>query len=863
MTEQIALQSAENTESAAVSALTEASADKNHSVLSTPSSLAGKYQFIKKLGQGSQAKVYLARRLRDDQLVAIKQIDIESVSNWKEYDLFQREVNVLSSLDINGVALFYEAVECLDDSPPRSYLVQEYIAGESLGAMLKAGHRFSTDEVYDILIQLLTILYQLQNRPNPIIHRDIKPSNIMLSPVNGGYYVTLIDFGAVANPQVQSGGSTTAGTFGYMPPEQLMCKPQPASDIYALGAVAVELFTGKSPADLPSKDFYLIFEPEMQSQPPALVSTLRKMLEPDCSKRLSDCLQLIKTFKHYKCGEFNKSDEFTQSGVLTPIDNKYNKELQEVAAFGAPGNIDLWQILDDKTPREIPQAYAQINWSEQINLPNSSNLGTDKQQNQEISIFAAVLVLAIFAAAPILMIVYGMNSLVSMLAVSAAAFILSGIVLGIAFRISSRIANSDSRRFARIVNSSKKQNIVTPMPKTVSDLLKYGRKTIATIVSINYVPVADTMVVKGALVTGDRPGFRISYKFNPPDDFKSEDLIHECIVYNEPENTYRVGDPFPILYCLDGQNFDEVVTSMPFPYPLGCISESSVVYSSTPGEEFWSYLKTLAGYERYEFITCRNDLPRLAKEIDIIKSSDWLSKTEYQYAVLPILNCYLKAEPYSPVHANCLNCFSDCLNKGWFIGQINSFIMNYLCKMKIQSEEIYTVLIRNIVGNPNTSPDVVSKIVDMVDDDSVAYRAFMSSFSPKLASIILKRGSLKYIHAEVLNSLCVYLQNCSSPKPGEISILCDYLNKRPVDVKIITPTVINSVGWCTKSLQMSGNALKMVLRALVGIYFDTTNAALRLAVREQVRSMCAVDKRFEYYLNALGNPKLADDFKNG
>ena len=264
--------------------------------LITPPSLSNKYRFIRKIGEGAQAKVFLAKRLSDNQDVAIKQLDIESVSNWKEYDLFQREVKVLSSLDLNGVALFYEAVECLDDTPPRSYLVQEYIEGESLGAMLKAGHRFSTDQVYDIIIQLLTILYQLQSRPIPVIHRDIKPSNIMLTPVNDGYYVTLIDFGAVANPQVQSGGSTVAGTYGYMPPEQLTGRPQPASDIYSLAAVAVELFSGKSPAILPTKDFRLIFEPEMESQPPALVNTLRKMLEPNVADRSCDCVWLIKTF---------------------------------------------------------------------------------------------------------------------------------------------------------------------------------------------------------------------------------------------------------------------------------------------------------------------------------------------------------------------------------------------------------------------------------------------------------------------------------------------------------------------------------------------------------------------------------------
>ena len=288
-------------------------ADTSEPSVSTPLSVAAKYQFIKKIGQGSQAKVFLARRLSDNLMVAVKQLDIESVSSWKEYDLFRREAAVLSTLNIDGVAHFYEAIECIDDIPPCSYLVQQYVEGQSVGDMIRAGHRFTTDEIYDIIIQMLTILYQLHSRPDPVIHRDIKPSNIMLTPIIGGYDVTIIDFGAVANPQVQSGGSTVAGTYGYMPPEQLMGRPQPASDIYSLAAVAVELFTGISPATMPTRDFRLIFEPEMQAYPHALVATLRKMLDPDASVRLCDCLQLIQMFKRFRKGDFKQLDNLKKT----------------------------------------------------------------------------------------------------------------------------------------------------------------------------------------------------------------------------------------------------------------------------------------------------------------------------------------------------------------------------------------------------------------------------------------------------------------------------------------------------------------------------------------------------------------------
>ena len=76
----------------------------------------------------------------------------------------------------------YDAFDDLDAEPPCAYIVQEYIRGETLASLMKAGHRFSIDRVYDIVIQLLKIIQQLHSHTPPIIHRDIKPSNILLQP---------------------------------------------------------------------------------------------------------------------------------------------------------------------------------------------------------------------------------------------------------------------------------------------------------------------------------------------------------------------------------------------------------------------------------------------------------------------------------------------------------------------------------------------------------------------------------------------------------------------------------------------------------------------------------------------------------
>ncbi|MBQ8037621.1 MAG: serine/threonine protein kinase, partial [Proteobacteria bacterium] len=217
-------------------------------VLKKPKTLEDRYTFIRELGSGAQAKVFLAKRLSDGQMTAIKQLRIDSIKNWKEYTLFHREAEVLSTLDIPGVVKLYDAYDSLEEEPPCSYIIQEYVDGPTLKEVLKSGYRFSVSQVYDIILQIIDILEKLHTHEPPVIHRDIKPSNIILRNWNRERFdVCLIDFGAVSNAQVQSGGSTIAGTFGYMAPEQNIGRATPASDTYALAALTAYLLSGVDP----------------------------------------------------------------------------------------------------------------------------------------------------------------------------------------------------------------------------------------------------------------------------------------------------------------------------------------------------------------------------------------------------------------------------------------------------------------------------------------------------------------------------------------------------------------------------------------------------------------------------------------
>ncbi len=571
------------------------------------------YQFIQNIGQGAQGKLYLAKREFDNSLVAIKQLNIESIKNWKEYELFDREAKVLASLNITGVCKFYETIERLEDNPPCSYIVQEYIDGPSLSKLINAGHRFSMNQVYGMIIQIIEILQQLHTHQPPVIHRDVKPSNILLKKTYDGHIqIYLIDFGAVANPQVQSGGSTVAGTFGYMPPEQLMGNPVPASDIYALGALAVQLFTGISPSDLPQKDFHLIFEPQMQSYPVELVNTLRSMLEPDPNKRLKDHKELLRLFNAFK-NSIYESGGSRQNAL--PLDI-FDKKLQKVQSYGDPGNLELWQELSDNLPRpeeSLPPAY--LNLTERVldsneyhfySKPYFDKTSFSVEEETELESIGCILETIV-----ILLTVAGFGGICYLFYLMLTSWHFSGLKSFFIFFFSScvyfvviallwdRIKGVFHIKMKKIKRKelSYQQSF---SQLSIKNLLKNGRKTIATIVGIQYIEATDKYVERNLKnATNDAPmrltdkeiyfcyhaspQFRIDYKFNPPDDEKEEELVHRIYTHIDPENHYKVGDPLPILYEIyrDYTN-TETVRSMPFPLPISDVfSDDNVYYTSS------------------------------------------------------------------------------------------------------------------------------------------------------------------------------------------------------------------------------------------------------------------------------------------
>ncbi len=205
------------------------------------------------LGEGANARTWLATdtmgEFGRDGKVAIKEMALSRLRDWKALELFEREANTLQSLDFPGVPRVFE--HFLDEEQEGGatfYLVEEWIDGDPLSERLRRSGPMSELEVLKVAQAILPILGYLHSRPTPVVHRDIKPANL-IARADG--QLVLIDFGAVREVAKQNnadeGGSTVVGTFGYMAPEQLRGRPGTRSDIYGLGATLCHLLTNLTP----------------------------------------------------------------------------------------------------------------------------------------------------------------------------------------------------------------------------------------------------------------------------------------------------------------------------------------------------------------------------------------------------------------------------------------------------------------------------------------------------------------------------------------------------------------------------------------------------------------------------------------
>lgn len=248
--------------------------------------LEDRYELLEPIGRGSQGATFRARDRDAGDIVAVKRLDLQTADDWKAVELFEREADVLASLDHPGIPTHIDHFTRTIDGRPCPFLVREFVEGDSLADLVDDGHHLEEDEVWAFIDEMLGILSYLHSREHPVLHRDLKPSNVVRRP-DGTHVV--VDFGSV-HRLVEQEGSTVIGTRGYMPLEQLMGRTAPASDLYAVGATALHLLSHRHPGEMPVREMKPDFHDRIHASRP-LEEFLDRLLEPAVEDRLDTAEQ--------------------------------------------------------------------------------------------------------------------------------------------------------------------------------------------------------------------------------------------------------------------------------------------------------------------------------------------------------------------------------------------------------------------------------------------------------------------------------------------------------------------------------------------------------------------------------------------
>jgi eukaryotic-like serine/threonine-protein kinase len=263
-----------------------------------PGTMVGEYRIEGKLGEGGMGQVFAAIHPVIGKRAAIKVIKLELCANAEAVERFVQEARAVNQIGhANIVDVF--AFGTLPDG--RRYLVMEWLRGESLSARLKR-EKLSVEEVCDILDPICRALEGAHEKR--IIHRDLKPDNVFLCAVKGDKpVVKLLDFGIAKLAGTEdtrlerTRTGSMLGTPAYISPEQARGRGvDERTDIYALGAMAFEMFTGRPPFDADNAMDMIsshLHDPApapcsvVPGLPPALDTLLLGMLEKDPGNRPS------------------------------------------------------------------------------------------------------------------------------------------------------------------------------------------------------------------------------------------------------------------------------------------------------------------------------------------------------------------------------------------------------------------------------------------------------------------------------------------------------------------------------------------------------------------------------------------------
>ena len=268
------------------------------------STFAGRYQLIEELGRGGMGVVYKAEDTKLKRTVALKFLPPELTHISEVKERFMREAQAAAALDHPNICTVYE----FDEAEEKTFISMAYIEGQSLKKKIESGP-LELDEAIRIALQVAEGLRKAHK--SGVVHRDIKSVNIMVTEED---QAKIMDFGLarIAGGTLVTKEGTTMGTIAYMSPEQARGEEvDHRTDIWSLGVVLYEMFTGKLPFmgehDQAVVYYILNKKPkpitELRSEIPVSIGqVVDKALEKDPEKRYQRIEELLDDIKSIAAG---------------------------------------------------------------------------------------------------------------------------------------------------------------------------------------------------------------------------------------------------------------------------------------------------------------------------------------------------------------------------------------------------------------------------------------------------------------------------------------------------------------------------------------------------------------------------------
>lgn len=324
----------------------------------------GRYQVLKRLGEGATSDVFLASDPFNDH----KEVAIKRMRSWAPVPdapssdfsnrFFSAEAALAGQLHHPNVVAILDAVA--EEAAP--YLVMEYVPGVTLKHYCRSDRLLPLDQIVEVTFKCAMALGYVYRQG--LIHRDVKPANLLAVVDASGQVVDVkvSDFGSALNLNADATQIHRVGSLAYMPPEQIDggdvdCR----ADIYALGAVLYHLIGGRPPFDAPHQ---MALMHQIYHQPPlpligqregvseALDAVVQRALAKAPHERFPDWESFAQALSGLVA-----SQQIPMNRLGEVRDSERFNMLRSLEFFAEFGDVQLWEVVRRARWKRYPQGH--------------------------------------------------------------------------------------------------------------------------------------------------------------------------------------------------------------------------------------------------------------------------------------------------------------------------------------------------------------------------------------------------------------------------------------------------------------------------------------------------------------------------